>query len=306
MYSTNIVDFVNLKSYEQESFAKTLANGIPNFVNGLDNFKIEKSSSGNYKLFSGAGNNNGIFFQLGEKGEFQELQINGTKYIYLKSEFKLDSQGSGFQSTNEIVINNDTSLENTNTIKYFLLYKLDASSILEDYRFRSNIKSINLNKESESEISISVNGEKSNTFELPANNTYTKAEINDLLNNLKLQFDLSVSEEMTLNTPRNYDPNFNFFYLVHNDDERVNYALEIPPFHFKTTQTTYWSGGTNFLNDLGTRFEIFIMLQIIPMTNTIKLVQLRVFEEGVEKPGIYSPKLLVGCNIKKDGLLLNL
>lgn len=158
-------DFINLKTYNEQTHADALKNGIPNFVN--DGFEYDEAAS---TLSSGKGINNGVPFVIGKEGEKQTVTAGYTGYLYVETSL------NGFSSTSK-VLEGTTVPTNTSTERYFKLWELDNGTIVQDNRHVEYIKDIQIVPVGDTGFKLNINGTLSNTFSTSTlQSGYTKTD----------------------------------------------------------------------------------------------------------------------------------
>lgn len=158
-------DFINLKTYNEQTHADALKNGIPNFIN--DGFDYNKTTN---ILTSGKGINNGVPFVVGKAGETQTVTSNYTGYLYVETTL------SGFGSVSKVL--QGTSIPaDTATKRHFKLYQLNGGNVVQDNRHVEYIKYIAIEPIGDDKFAININGTLSNEFSTSTlQDAYTKSD----------------------------------------------------------------------------------------------------------------------------------
>lgn len=166
-FTNNRVDFFERESYTEKLHAFALAKGLENCVpNGLE-------LSGNI-LSNGYFANGGALGQLGNEGETHTITSNYTGFIVVKTTF------NGVNSESEIVESStflSTPLSDKGAIKHFTIYELANGAVVNDYRNRRYIKSIEIISQGDDTFTIKINDQESNEFNVSVlQNAWTKSE----------------------------------------------------------------------------------------------------------------------------------
>lgn len=131
-FTNSKVAFTNNKTFDEKLYASGLGKGMSSFVTS----GLELTGT---TITAGTFCNGGVFGQLGNEGETQEISPNVTGFIAIIS--TLDENASVsiiVQTTNAT----PTSKWDTSNEKKMLLYELDNGVIINDYRHIEYIKSI--------------------------------------------------------------------------------------------------------------------------------------------------------------------
>lgn len=146
-------NFVNRKTYNEQTHADALHGGIPNFAN----FGLEYNEA-SATITNGRGINGGLPFILGRDSETQDITASFTGFLAIKT-----TLNNGTTSTTELV-ELTTVPENTSMVKHFAIYELSAGAIVSDLRHVEYVKSVDIISLSSDEFAIAINGTISNTF----------------------------------------------------------------------------------------------------------------------------------------------
>lgn len=166
-FTNNRVDFFERESYTEKLHAFALVKGMENCVpQGLE-------LTGN-TLSNGYFANGGALGQLGNEGETHTITSNYTGFIVIKTTF------NGVNSTSEIVESStllSTPLSDKGAIKYFTIYELNNGVVINDYRNRKYIKSVEVISNGDDTFTIKINDQASNEFSTSTlQNAWTKSE----------------------------------------------------------------------------------------------------------------------------------
>ena len=170
-FTFNRVEFVNLREYDEVLHALSLSAGIPNYV--VDGLEIDLV---NNNLTNGRGINLGCIFTLGKFGETQDFTpIVNNYYIIIKTTLNGSSSSSEIQISSTFKDINNSSAN----IKYFTLYEIDGTSIVQDFRHINYVKDLYFKDLGDDEFSLVLNGFESQPFNTSViQNTYSKSEAN--------------------------------------------------------------------------------------------------------------------------------
>lgn len=166
-FTNNRIDFFENESYTEKLHAFALDKGLVNVVKeGLD-LTGTTLTNGYYA-------NGGVLGQLGNDGETMEITPNLTCFLVIKSTL------NGVNSKSEIIESDtylSTPLSDTGNVKYFTIYELENGVVINDYRYRNFINSVEVVDLGDDQFAIKINDEISNSFDTSViQNAWSKSE----------------------------------------------------------------------------------------------------------------------------------